>query len=158
MCDSSDECLRDFAKQVFAWVITWVVLDIGLIFSSLLVVSINFYLMPMNMCCLLWYLNYNTYIKAGCFVYILHLFCKLQSFLVCFFFLWRELLVLFFNALKKFILLKMSGLYEILVKLSIHKHYRMKRSSTCVQPCCKQYHLILHLWLRSQEHMGFISM
>lgn len=47
-------------------------------------------------------------------------------------------------------LVKMSDLDEILVN---HKHYKMKRSSTCVQPCFKQYHLILHLWLRSQEHM-----
>lgn len=37
----------------------------------------------------------------------------------------------------------MSDLDEILVNLSIHKHHRMKRSSTCVQPCFKQYYLIL---------------
>lgn len=55
-------------------------------------------------------------------------------------------------------LLKMSDLDEIFVNLSINKHYKMKRSSTCVQPCFKQYHLKLYLWLRSQEYMGFIWM
>lgn len=57
-----------------------------------------------------------------------------------------------FECFKKFMLLKMSDLDEILVNLFIHKHFRIKRSSTYVQTCWEQYHLMLHLWLRSQEH------
>lgn len=50
----------------------------------------------------------------------------------------------------------MSDLDEILVNLSIHKHFRITKSIICAQTYFEQYHLMLQLWLRSQEHLGFI--
>lgn len=50
-----------------------------------------------------------------------------------------------FEWLKKFVLLQMSDLDEILVNLSIQKHFRITRSTICAQTYFEQYHLMLHL-------------